>query len=456
MHDFTTEDRQVLHDVADWTAGRRISHVAGGHEAEPSLLDPAAPATRSLPPLTDAGMGTAAVWSALRDQVLPTAFATDHPRYLAFVGGAPSVGATIADAALSAAAVYGGSQMEAGDVVLAERSAARWLCDLVGFPAAAHGVFVSGGSLANLSALVAARHGRRGTDGRAPHVIVVGASAHSSIRSAAAIMGCEVLVAGSTTRPLAAADLHAVSDQVDPRDVVAVVATAGATNTGFVDHLDQVADWCAANGAWLHVDAAYGGPAMLAVPYRASFTGVERADSVTIDPHKWLFTPYDCAAVLYRDPGHARAAHTQQASYLDVVNDDGCDNPSDYSVQLSRRARGLPLWASLVAHGTAAHTDAVERCLETSRYAAKAIEASARLELVTAPSLSVLLFRRLGWTPADLQAWSARARAQGLALLTPTTHDGEQVLRICVVNPLTTCDDIDAVLTDLERDESAG
>lgn len=398
-------------------------------------------------------MGTAAAWAKLRDEVLPTAFATDHPRYLAFVGGAPSTGATIADAALTAAAVYGGSQIEAGDVVRVEREAARWLCDVVGYPDTAHGVFVSGGSLANLSALVAARHGRRGSDGLSPRVLVVGAGAHSSIRSAASIMGCEVMVVGSATRALTAEDLGPVLDRVEARDVAAVVATAGATNTGIVDDLAGVGGWCRDQEVWLHVDAAYGGPAMLSVPHRDEFAGIARADSITIDPHKWLFTPYDCAAVLYRDPARARAAHTQRAGYLDVVNEHGADNPSDYAVQLSRRARGVPLWASLVAHGTEAHVDAVERCLETSMYAAKWIESSAHLELVSRPALSVVLFRRSGWRAEQLQEWSARARARGLALLTPTEHDGELVLRICVVNPLTTHDDIDAVLSDLESDE---
>ena len=265
MHDFALQDRQVLHDLADWVAARRES---------PTPMRP--PRTTRLPAVTRAGIGIEATWAVLRDALLPTTFPTDHPRYLAFVGGSPTPAGIIADAALSAASVYGGSELEAGDVVAAERIAIRWLGDVVGYPESAHGVFVSGGSLANLSALVTARHGRTGPSGRPPGIIVAGAAAHASVRSAAAIMGCEVVTAGSPERPLTRADLAPVLAGLDVRDVVAVVATAGATNTGAVDVLDELADRCAEDGLWLHVDAAYGGAAMLAASRRPTFAGIDR------------------------------------------------------------------------------------------------------------------------------------------------------------------------------------
>ncbi len=441
MHEFVTEDGTVLADVADWI-GTRLSGPATTPDAAPR---------RALPAVGREGLGTRAAWQVLRDDVLPTAFPTDHPRYLAFVGGAPSPAAVLADAALSAAAIYGGSELEAGAVVAAERAAVRWLCDLVGYPEQAHGTFVSGGSIANLSALVAARHGRTATTGEPPRTLVVGASAHSSVRAAAAIMGCRVAVAGDADSALTAAELETVLDTLDPRDVVAVVASAGATNTGAVDQLDAIAASCRSRGIWLHVDAAYGGAALLAPAWRPAFAGIDAADSVTIDPHKWLFTPFDCAAVLYRDPTVARAAHRQSAHYLDAANGDEADNPADYAVHLTRRARGVPLWASLLANGTDAYVDAVEGCLAMATYAAKRIEASPHLELVTEPGLSVVLFRRRGWTPSDYAAWSHRARVRGLGLITPTAYGGETVLRLCFVNPATTHDDVDLVVRDLHQ-----
>ena len=438
MHDFTLQDRQVLIELADWIADRRVAPVS---------IRPAR-ATK-LPEVTKLGIGIYATWAALRDLLLPTSFPTDHPRYLAFVGGSPTPAAVIADAALSAASVYGGSELEAGDVVAAERVAIRWLCDVVGYPEAAHGVFVSGGSLANLSALVAARHGRVAPGGGLPGVIVASASAHSSVRAAAAIMGCRVVLAGSPDRTLGGDDLTPVLDTLDDRDIVAVVANAGATNTGAVDTLDEIADCCKARGIWLHVDAAYGGAALLVPGRRTDFEGIQNADSITIDPHKWLFTPFDCAAVLYLNPAIARAAHQQHAVYLDAVDDDGVDNPADYAAHLTRRARGLPLWASLVANGTDAYVDAVEFCFAVASYATKQIEAIPQLELATEPHLSVVLFRRHGWGAEQYAHWSAQTQARGLALVTPTTFEGEPVLRFCFVNPLTSTEDVDLVLNSL-------
>lgn len=441
MHDFAIQDKRVLGDLASWIAARRET---------PSPYLPGR-STR-LPDVTATGIGIEATWAVLRDVLLPTTFPTDHPRYLAFVGGSPTPAAIIADAALSAASVYGGTELEAGDVVLAERVAMRWLCDLIGYPEQAHGTFVSGGSLANLSALVTARHGLVAPDGGVPGVIVASGAAHSSIRSAADIMGCRVVTAGSPDRPMSAYDLTAVLDSLDPREVVAVVANAGATNTGAVDELDEIADCCEVRGLWLHVDAAYGGAALLAPARRPDFAGIARADSVTIDPHKWLFTPFDCAAVIYLDPSIARSAHQQRADYLDAVSLQDDDNPADYAAHLTRRARGLPVWASLVANGTDAYVDAVEACLATAGYAAKQVDVSPHLELAAVPQLSVVLFRRRGWGPADYASWSAHAHARGIALVTPTTFGGETALRLCFVNPLTTQSDVDVILDSLEHD----
>lgn len=442
MHEFVAQDREVLADVGRWIADRLADPPVARPNGE--LFGRAA-----LPVLTREGVGTAAAWARLRDEILPSAFPTDHPRYLAFIGGAPTPTAVLADAALSAASVYGGSELEAGSVVAVERAALAWLCAVIGLPPQAHGTFVSGGSLANLSALVAARHGRRSTADRAPHIVVAGASAHSSVRAAAAIMGCDVVAVGESDAAMRGPELAAVLASLDPADVVAVVASAGATNTGAVDDLEAAADVCARHGAWLHVDAAYGGAAMLSATWRPAFLGIERADSVTLDPHKWLFTPFDCAAVLYRDPARARAAHRQRAHYLDAVNADEMDNPADYAAHLTRRARGLPLWASLLAHGTDAYVDAVERCLATTVHAAKQIEARPEVELATEPQLSVVLFRRLGWEAADYAAWSHRLRVSGRGLVTPTTFRGRPALRLCFVNPRTTEADVDLILDSL-------
>ena len=197
---------------------------------------------------------------------------------------------------------------------------------------------------------------------------------------------------------------------------------------------------------WFHVDGAYGGAGLVAPSIRHRYAGVEQADSFIVDPHKWLFAPFDCCALLYRDPALARAAHTQKASYLDVLNETPEWNPTDYSVGLTRRARGLPLWFSLAVHGTQAYADAVERTLEVARFAEAEIGRRPYVEALRERDLSVIVFRRIGWGPQDYSAWSDRLLAEEFAFVVPTAHDGETVTRFAIVNPLTSEDDISAIL----------
>ena len=265
--------------------------------------------------------------------------------------------------------------------------------------------------------------------------------------------------------------LRAVVDSLDGDDrarTFAIVATAGTTNAGVVDDLAGTAAVCADMGVWMHVDGAYGGAGLAAPSVRDRYTGVEHADSFIVDPHKWLFAPFDSCALIYRDPSVARAAHTQHAEYLDVLQDDAtlrdvaegdvgeegapqdrAWNPSDLAHHLSRRARGLPLWFSLATHGTDAYTLAVESTLDVTRAAAAEIAATPHTELIMEPELSVVLFRRRGWTSDQYEAWSDRELAEGRSFVTSTSWGGETVLRICIVNPVTTLDDIRVVIDSL-------
>jgi glutamate/tyrosine decarboxylase-like PLP-dependent enzyme len=439
MHSPSPEDAAAAQRVLAWSLARLAHREA--------VLPPAPPA--ALPELSAQGIGIEAAVESLLGVVLPTAVPPDHPRYLAFIPGAPTVASAIADMALSAAMVYGGSQLEAGLAVQAEDAVIRWLADLIGYPAGAGGTFVSGGSIATLSALVAARGERCLAPRR--QVIVAGASAHSSIAAAARIMGCRFVAAPPADGygRLTAATLATALEAHEADDVVAVVATAGATNNGAVDDLAGLAALCRERGIWLHVDGAYGGAALLSEQARHLFAGLEAADSFIVDPHKWLYAPFDCAAVLYRDAAGARRALTQEADYLDWLAGGGEDNPSDLAIHLTRRIRGVPLWVSLVANGWDAYQRAVDTCFAIAAYAAEQVARRPRLELALEPQLTVLLVRRRGWQAADYDAWSTRALRRGLAFVIPTRHDGETVLRLCFVNPLTSRDDVDAVLDDL-------
>jgi glutamate/tyrosine decarboxylase-like PLP-dependent enzyme len=228
--------------------------------------------------------------------------------------------------------------------------------------------------------------------------------------------------------------------------IFAVVATAGSTHLGVVDDIAGIAEVATEHGWWLHVDGAYGGAALAAPSVRHLFRGVEHADSFIVDPHKWLFAPFDSCALIYRDPALGRAAHTQRAGYLDPVTVDGEWNPSDFAIQLTRRARGLPFWFSLAVHGTNAYRDAVERTLEVAAAGAELIRSADHLRLLVEPDLSVVVFERIGWSDDDYTAWSARLLAEQIAFVTPTRHQGRVCTRFAIVNPLTTPGDLQSII----------
>jgi glutamate/tyrosine decarboxylase-like PLP-dependent enzyme len=215
------------------------------------------------------------------------------------------------------------------------------------------------------------------------------------------------------------------------------VASAGTTNAGAVDELDPLADVCLERGLWFHIDAAYGGAALCAPSARPQLAGFERADSFGVDPHKWLFAPYDSAALVYREPSIAAAAHSQHGEYLDHVSRTEW-NPSDYAFHLSRRARGLPLWFSLLAYGTDAYQAAVESTLSTARAFAAELRDRPGFRLLLEPQLSVVLFTVDGWSPETYQQWTASRAREGIALIVPTSWRGQTCYRVCIVNPRTT------------------
>jgi glutamate/tyrosine decarboxylase-like PLP-dependent enzyme len=198
----------------------------------------------------------------------------------------------------------------------------------------------------------------------------------------------------------------------------------------------------------LHVDGAYGAAALFAPSVRERFRGIERADSLVVDPHKWLFAPFDCAGLIYRLPQLARAVHTQDAGYLDVLHTDAPDewNPSDYAFHLTRRARGLALWFSLAVNGTDAYRDAVESALELARRTAARIQQLPDLELIRPPELSIVLYRRRGWGPEDYNRWSAQLLADQIGFVTPTKWEGETVGRLAFLHPNTTMDIVEEIL----------
>jgi len=407
--------------------------------------------------ITSGGMGGLAALRLFGEELAPACMSSDHPRFLSFIPCAPTEAAVMFELVVGASGIYAGSWLEGSGAVYAENIALRWIADLAGLPAEAGGAFVPGGTIGNLSALVTARSAARARhtgsgSSQRPTMVAVARGAHSSIRSACEVMDAEMVgVPGDEHQRLNGENLRTVLESFGPERFFAVVATAGTTNFGIVDDLDSVARVCREYGIWLHVDGAYGGAGLAAPSVRHLFNGIEHADSFIVDPHKWLFAPYDCCALLYRDPSLAREAHTQKASYLDVLIDAEW-NPSEYSIGLTRRARGLPFWFSLAAHGTAAYTGAIERTLEVARFAEAEIARRPYLEALREADLSVVVFRRHGWGPQEYDAWSTELAREELAFVVPTSHEGETVARFAIVNPTTTEDDIVAILDTMAQE----
>ncbi|SEL88270.1 pyridoxal phosphate-dependent decarboxylase family protein [Streptacidiphilus jiangxiensis] len=374
------------------------------------------------------------------DHIEPTVISCDSPRFLSFIPGAPTKAAALFDMVLAASSLHGVSWLEASGAVAAENQVLRLLADLAGMPGQAGGCFVSGGSAGNLSGLVVARDTARTASGDriANPRIAVSSQAHSSISSTLRIIGVEALVVPVEDHRLTADALRAaLAADPHPETVVAVVATAGTTNAGIIDDLSGIAEVAREQGLWFHVDAAYGGGALFSAELRSKFAGIEQADSVVMDPHKWMYTPFDCGALLYRNPALAAAVHTQDAGYLDCLHTEAPQewNPSDYAYHLTRRPRGLPLWFSLAVNGTDAYRDAVDATRRTALQAAELVRAAEHLELLREPDLSVVLLRRTGWSHDDYYAWSKELLERQIAFVTPTVWEGETVARLAFLHP---------------------
>src|SRR5215218_2114895 len=372
MHSLTNETELLARQVLELVLARQRQDPwpLGGTATAEELTQ------RVGPTITPAGLGGSEALRRWVEELAPATVAADHPRYLAFIPHAPTEVSVLFDLLVGASGIYAGSWLEAAGAVYAENEALRWLADLAGLPAEAGGTFVPGGTLGNLSALHAARQAalvRRGGVRPARWKIATSAEAHSSVAQAARVLDVDLIdVPVGANHRLTGTQLRATLDGEADDGLFAVVASAGATNLGVIDDLPSLAAVCRERGLWLHVDGAYGLAALAAPRMRPAFAGMELADSFIVDPHKWLFAPYDCCALLYRNPEQARAAHSQQASYLDQV-DRREWNPSDLAVHLTRRPRGLPLWFSLAVHGTDRYRDAVERSLHTSRVVAEAV-----------------------------------------------------------------------------------
>ena len=411
--------------------------------------------------ITEGGLGGTEALRVFTEELAPHTISTDNPMNWAFVPAAPTKASVLFDLVVGASSMIGSSWLESSGAVFAENQALRWLADLAGMPDEAGGVFVSGGSAGNLSGLVAARFtAAERRDGRpARWKIAATDDAHSSIWMAARVMDVDVIPVhtdehGRLTGGALREKLN--EEGTDTDGLFAVVATAGTTNAGIVDDLTGISEVCRERNLWLHVDGAYGGAGLAAPSIRHLYDGIENADSLVVDPHKLLFAPFDCAALLYRDPALAARAHMQEASYLDDINSGEEWSPSHYAYHLTRRVRGLPFWFSLATYGTKAYAEAIETVLQLARDTADDIRSRPELELVLDPEVTVVVFRRKGWSDDDYTTWCEKLLKEQKAFVLPTTWRGERLMRFCFVNPNTTIGSVRSILDTMSRKPAAG
>ena len=453
------EMRALGHRVVDMLVDRLAAlrdepaaSTAGRPETERLLREP--------PPAE--GVGWRAALERADAQVFRPMTHNAHPRFFAYVPGPGNFVGAMADAMVSALNPFAGAWAIAPGVAQVELVTVDWLREVCGLPESAGGLFVSGGSMANLTALAAARHRLLGEDfGRA--VIYASDQAHSSIERGARVLGFRAdqlrrLPTDDEFRLRTDALEAAVrEDRAAGRTPFCVVASAGTTNTGAVDPLPRVAELCRAEGLWLHVDGAYGAAAALTPEGRLALRGLGEADSVSIDAHKWLFQPYECGCVLVRDANALPDAFRLVPEYLRDT-DHGAEvvNFRDWGVQLTRGFRAFKLWMTVQVFGMDAMREAVAWGVRLAEAAEGELRASAAWEVVTPAQLGIVTFRFRGAAEGPAmdglqRSITAALAAEGYAMLSTTELRGRTVLRLCTINPRTTEDEVIETVRRLER-----
>ena len=392
----------------------------------------------------------------LEKEVFPHNLHVDHPRFFAFVPGPGNYVSTMADALASGFNVFNGTWLGGSAAAAMELAVIGWFRRFCGFPETAAGLFVSGGSAANLTALHTARATKLG-DGIDNATIYYSDQSHYSIERALRVIGFatnqfrKIPSDDSFRLPTDALREAIRADREAGLRPFCVIANAGTTNTGAVDPLPDLADLCAKEGLWLHADGAYGASSVICERGRQKLAGLERVDSLSLDPHKWLFQPFECGCVLVRDASQMKSAFQLMPEYMrDVHRNTAETNPADYGIQLSRGFRALKVWLSINTFGFAAFRDAVTRGFELAEFAESELRRRSNCEILSPAEMAIVAFR-FGKDDALQTKLVDLMLRDGFAFLTSTTLKGRTALRLCTINPRTTEQDIVQTIDRLEK-----
>ena len=398
---------------------------------------------------------------AVKD-ILPVAGRVDHPRFFAFVPSSPTWPGVLADLLCAGHNTFQGTWLGASGPSQLEVVVIDWIKEWFGYPETAGGLFTSGGSAASLDAFVAAREAAGAPE---RPTVYMSDQSHTALSRAATIVGVRperVRRVPSDDRfriDLSVLERMVAEDRAAGLTPIAVCGNAGATNTGAVDPLNELADFCEREGVWMHVDAAYGGFAVISQEGKRAFAGIERADSIAVDAHKWLFQPFECGCLVVKDVRKLESAFSVRPEYLQDT-EWGRDHPNfgDRGLQLSRSFRALKVWMSIQTFGMKAFRRAVARGIELARRAEAYVEASDVLQIAIPASLSVVCFRV---NPVDAEiddetleaineAVQAKVIDSGTAMMSSTRLRGVYSLRLCILNHNTTWDDVRRTLEAIE------
>ena len=411
-----------------------------GTKGDPAVLRPAL-----LQPPPAHPVSPDEIFATLNRDIFTNMMNVGHPRFLAFVPVPSNFVSVMADALASGFNVFSGSWLGGSGSVAMELAVIDWLRQWCGLPETAGGLFVSGGSMANLTAIVAARHAKL-NDHIDRAVVYYSDQTHSSVDRAFRVAGFlpeqirKIPSDAQFRLPIDELAAQIIADRAAGLRPFAIVANAGTTNTGAVDPLPEIAALCAVHRMWMHVDGAYGAAAALCDRGRALLQGIELADSLSLDPHKWLFQSMECGCVLLRDADILKSTYRIMPEYLADVHRNVAEvNPCDYGIQLTRTFRALKLWMSIQYFGLEAFRTAMERGFELAEFAESKLRSMPGWEIVTPAQLGIVTFHH---PSADYKKLHDAMLQDGFALATSTVLKGRTVLRFCTINPRTTEDDI--------------
>jgi aromatic-L-amino-acid decarboxylase len=445
-----------MRELLRLATNRIVGHIDSLPGQPAQAAEGGAAFARSLrEPLPEKGETYEALLDFLFEKVIPRSFNTAGPGYMAYIPGGGLFDSAVADLIATATNRYTGVFLAAPGLAQLEANVVRWFCDIVGYPEGAQGFLTTGGSLANLTAIVTARCERLPTD-FLKGVIYTSDQAHHSVRRASRIAGFPPesvrVIPSDPSYRIETGRLREEIGRDRDRGLLPflVVANGGTTNSGAVDDLAAIADLARAEGLWLHVDAAYGGFFLLTESGRSVLSGIERADSVTLDPHKGLFLPYGTGSLLVRDGGALKRTHAVQADYMPKLQEDAdLVDFCEISPELSRDFRGLRVWLPVKMHGIAAFRSALDEKLALARHAASVLRTFEGVEILAPPQLSIVAFRlvRAGLGPEELDRLNERllegVNARKRVFLTGTKLHGRFAIRICVLSFRTHQDRLD-------------